>query len=104
MSKYITQELKSEVESLLRKHPALADEPTRLAFNVLSRIAQRYTSSEDAETVNKGLKILNSIEIPAIESITRCSRKLQEEKPELRGRNYESRKQKAKQVREEMIK
>ncbi len=107
MSQYISKTLKGKVKFLISKHKFLADKPTRLAFNFYGKEAKYYCSPEEARAVKEGLRILRKLadrkKIPAMESITRASRKVQEKNPELRGEGYEERKEKAEQVKQEIL-
>lgn len=99
---YVSNELAAVVQSFLSTKPDLADNPTQLILNVINYYQRKQVSDHEAKEITRSLKTLGYLELPAFESISRCSRKLQEENPELRGKKYEVRKQKAQRVREEM--
>lgn len=107
MGKYITKSLEEEVEDLITEYRFLADKPTRLTFNLYGKKAKHYCSPEEAKTVKEGLRILRKLlekkKIPAIESIPRVSRLVQKKNPKLRGEFYEERKDKAEQVKQEIL-
>lgn len=99
--KYLTQELMTEVESLLRRHESLRSNDKRLVFNIWLKILRKKISEADYEKLSSVLRFLLESDIPPIESITRARRKLQELHPELQ-KNKSKKRDLEKQVRSEV--
>ena len=74
------------VKQKLTSHPDLRESNERLFYNYLSDIG--YDTSK---SIKEFLKDMEMRKIPYIDAIGRTSRKVQEEYPELRGKNWEDR-------------
>lgn len=74
--------VKTNVEKLLIKYPKLRDDYTRLIFAYW----QSYNNMEP--TTSMGRLYTDSKSLTPTESITRASRNLQRDNPELRGNRY----------------
>jgi hypothetical protein len=77
----------NHVESLLHTHPHLRDSDRKL----ISTIWWRYIGKPESLTGMEILKLYADGILPETESISRCRRKLQEEKAELRGELWNKR-------------
>ena len=87
-----------KVINLLTKHPSLRDSDERLAANIwYNHIKNVYEI--DALTL---LSRFAEGKLPSYESISRCRRKIQEEKPDLRGKKWAKRHSKQQLVKDEI--
>ena len=73
-----------EVKRLLQKHPHLRDSDEKLMATVWFK------------------HIGENKKLPSYESISRCRRKLQEEDPNLRGKEYNLRHKRTEEIKEEV--
>ena len=80
---FFSSEVQRMVEELLRAHPILRDDHSRLLANVWHRECKRDGLSE-----KEVLALLAAHKISAAETVSRWSRKLQEDIPALRGKNW----------------
>ena len=87
-----------KVINLLTKHPSLRDSDTRLAANIWYNHIKNVNEI-DAITL---LSRFAEGKLPSYESISRCRRKIQEEKPELRGKKWEKRHIRQKTVKDQV--
>lgn len=99
--KYLTQELMTEVERLLRANETLRANDKRLVFNVWLKILKQKLEASEFEKVKSVFVLLLRTEIPPIESITRARRKIQEKNPELQ-KGKKRKQQQEQQVRAEV--
>ena len=79
-----------KVINLLNKHPQLRDSDDKLTATIW------YHHIDNVKSIT-GMQLLHKFakgDLPSYESISRCRRKVQEEKPELRGKQWEKRHQK----------
>lgn len=86
------------VKKQLTDFPALRDSNERLYYRYL--LAMGY--DVDTKTAKEFLKDMETRAIPYLDSVSRASRKVQEEHPHLRGELYNKRKVKQEQVKEEI--
>lgn len=86
------------VKNKLIENPSLRDSNERLYYNYL--IESGYDMSKN---VKEFLKDMQNRKISYLDSISRASRKVQEENPELRGELWCKRKIKSIEVREEIL-
>lgn len=85
------------VKEALTSDPRLRDSNERLYYVYLRAIGyDTKTSLENA------LRDMHLRKIPYLDSIGRASRKVQEEHPELRGKNYKQRKSRQTEVADEI--
>ena len=87
-----------EVKKLLTKHPTLRDNDERLMANIW------WNHIPNIENMN-GKEILALIaerKLPSFLSVSRCRRKIQETKPNLRGEKWISRHKRAERIRKEI--
>ena len=87
-----------EVKKLLTKHPPLRDNDERLMANIW------WNHIPNIENMN-GKEILALIaerKLPSFLSVSRCRRKIQETKPNLRGEKWISRHKRAERIRKEI--
>ena len=85
------------VKKKLIDNPKLRDSNARLYYNYLLEIDYDVNKS-----IKEFLKDIESKRIPYIDSIARCSRKVQEEFPELEGRKRSKRKEREQEVKQEI--
>ena len=88
----------NKVVNLLTKHPSLRDSDERLAANIW------YNNIKNVDEID-AITLLSRFaegKLPSYESISRCRRKLQEEKPELRGKKWEKRHSKQRVIKEQI--
>ena len=78
----------NKVVNLLTKHPSLRDSDERLIANIWH---SHIKNVEDVDAVTLLTRFAKG-KLPSYESISRCRRKIQQEKPELRGKVYNMRK------------
>ena len=88
----IDQNLTDRIEGLLISYPQLRDDDRRLVANVWHYEMKHDKSISDFLTAYANNQLSNS------DNITRIRRKLQEEKPELRGSKWHERHDKEQQV------
>ena len=87
-----------KVINLLTKHPSLRDSDARLAANIW------YNNTKNVNEID-AITLLSRFaegKLPSYESISRCRRKIQEEKPELRGKKWEKRHTRQKLIKDEV--
>ena len=87
-----------KVINLLTKHPSLRDSDERLTANIW------YNNIKNVKEIN-AITLLSRFaegKLPSYESISRCRRKIQEEKPELRGKKWAKRHSKQKIIKEQI--
>ena len=88
------------VKQQLTNKEELRDSNEKLYYRYLLHIGYNINNS-----LKQCLKDMESRKIPYLDSIARCSRKVQEENPELRGKLWQKRKSKIeKEVRNEIRK
>jgi|TARA_R100000501_G_C2615168_1_gene108894 hypothetical protein len=86
------------VIDLLTKFPSLRDSDERLASNIWFRQIDNLNTLTARDLMDKFAKG----ELQSYESISRCRRKVQEIKPELRGLKWEKRHKRQKKVKDEV--
>jgi len=95
------------VENLLENNPELRDSDQRLVANIwwltLNTTLRHKFQGYELDSFNILLELYSNGDLPNEQSIRRLRRKLQEEKPELRGKVYELRHKKESEVREDII-
>ena len=87
-----------KVVNLLTKHPSLRDSDERLTANIW------YNHTKNIDEID-AITLLSRFaegKLPSYESISRCRRKIQEEKPELRGKKWAKRHSKQKIIKEQI--
>jgi len=87
-----------KVVNLLTEHPSLRDSDERLAANIW------YNNIKNVDEID-AITLLSQFaegRLPSYESISRCRRKIQEEKPELRGKKWAKRHSKQKIIKEQI--
>ena len=87
-----------DVEKFLTKYPPLRDDDERLMANI-------WMSHIGNLEIKNGRDILHMLakhQLPSYESVSRCRRKIQELKPELRGEKWVQRQKRAKKIRKEI--
>jgi len=88
----------NKVVNLLTEHPSLRDSDERLAANIW------YNNIKNVDEID-AITLLSQFaegRLPSYESISRCRRKIQEEKPELRGKKWAKRHSKQKIIKEQI--
>ena len=88
----------NKVVNLLAKHPSLRDSDDRLTATIW------YQNVKNVKNID-AMTLLHKFaegKLPSYESISRCRRKVQEEKPELRGLKWEKRHNRQKKVKQEI--
>jgi hypothetical protein len=85
------------VKAKLIKHPELRDSNERLYYHYLNDIQFDVNMP-----FKEALKAMEKREIPYLDSVSRASRKVQEEHPHLRGKLYKLRKGKEEEVKQEI--
>ena len=87
-----------KVVNLLTKHPSLRDSDERLTANIW------YNHTKNIDEIDSITLLSRFAEgkLPSYESISRCRRKIQEEKPELRGKKWAKRHSKQKIIKEQI--
>lgn len=88
--------VKAKVEDMLTNSPKCRESDSMLVAN--------YYAFEIGQQINNmsAMQLLNVIalkQVPSSDAITRVARKLREEKPELRGQNYNDKKELETEVR-----
>ena len=87
-----------KVINLLTKYPSLRDSDERLAANIW------YNNIKNVDEID-AITLLSRFaegKLPSYESISRCRRKIQEEKPDLRGKKWAKRHSKQQLVKDEI--
>jgi len=87
-----------KVINLLTKHPSLRDSDERLAANIW------YNNIKNVDEID-AITLLSRFaegKLPSYESISRCRRKIQEEKPDLRGKKWAKRHSKQRVIKEQI--
>ena len=79
----------SPVRTILEKHPSLRDDNPRLVANIWHE-ELKSLGIEITPQITKMLTLI-STKLTSAESITRASRTLQKDVPDLRGRDWEKR-------------
>ena len=92
--------IKDTVEDLLKRFPHLRDSDEKLVANIWHSSIRKLGGAN--LSAFEFLQIYANGNIPNSESITRCRRKIQEENPELRGKNYQERQEKQETIKEEL--
>ena len=87
-----------EVEKFLTKYPVLRDDDEKLMANMWYK---RIPNVLDQSALSV-LGMLANKKLPSYESISRCRRKLQEEDPNLRGKEYNLRHKRTEEIKEEV--
>jgi|TARA_Y100000310_G_scaffold80137_1_gene76815 hypothetical protein len=87
-----------DVEKFLTKYPPLRDDDERLMANIWMSHIGNLESQNGADI----LRMLAKHKLPSYESVSRCRRKIQELKPELRGEKWVQRQKRAKKIRKEI--
>ena len=94
------------VENLLENNPELRDSDQRLVANIwwltLNTTLKHKFQGYELESFKILLELYSNGDLPNEQSIRRLRRKLQEEKPELRGKVYELRHQKELEYKEDI--
>ena len=94
------------VENLLENNPELRDSDLRLVANIwwltLNTTLKHKFQGFELDAFNILLELYSNGDLPNEQSIRRLRRKLQEEKPELRGKVYELRHQKELEYKEDI--
>ena len=88
----------NKVVNLLTEHPSLRDSDERLAANIW------YNNIKNVDEID-AITLLSRFaegKLPSYESISRCRRKIQEEKPDLRGKKWAKRHSKQQLVKDEI--
>ena len=88
-----------EVEKFLTKYPLLRDNDERLMANIWSSHIGNLEDIDGKEI----LHMLANHKLPSYESISRCRRKIQEIKPELRGEKWIERHKRAKDIKKNIV-
>ena len=99
MSQKIKQAI-NPVRAILEKHPSLRDDNPRLVANIWHK-ELKSLGIEITPQIKKVLTLI-STELTSAESITRASRTLQKDVPDLRGRDWEKRQVHAPKVKKEL--
>ena len=87
-----------KVVNLLTKHPSLRDSDERLIANIW------YNHTKNVGEID-AITLLSRFaegKLPSYQSISRCRRKIQEEKPDLRGKKWAKRHSKQQLVKDEI--
>jgi len=90
------KKVKEIVIDLLERYPVLRDSDDRLVANVWGSETKQITSRQGF------LQTLADESLTSYQSISRCRRKLQEQQPELRGKNYKARQAEQEPVKKEI--
>ena len=99
--KRINQELSELVEYRLAQNSLFRDNDQLLIASIWSTEMKRSGFYPSQHTAHELLELLANGKLPNPESIRRCRQKLQELKPELRGKKYKLRKILAEETRKE---
>ena len=87
-----------KVVNLLTDHPSLRDSDERLIANIW------YNHTKNVDEID-AITLLSRFaegKLPSYQSISRCRRKIQEEKPDLRGKKWAKRHSKQQLVKDEI--
>ena len=87
-----------KVVNLLTEHPSLRDSDERLIANIW------YNHTKNVGEID-AITLLSRFaegKLPSYQSISRCRRKIQEEKPDLRGKKWAKRHSKQQLVKDEI--
>ena len=87
-----------KVVNLLTEHPSLRDSDERLAANIW------YNNIKNVKEID-AITLLSRFaegKLPSYQSISRCRRKIQEEKPDLRGKKWAKRHSKQRVIKEQI--
>ena len=87
-----------KVVNLLTEHPSLRDSDERLIANIW------YNHTKNVDEID-AITLLSRFaegKLPSYQSISRCRRKIQEEKPDLRGKKWAKRHSKQQLVKDEI--
>ena len=87
-----------KVISLLTTHPSLRDSDDKLTATIWYQSTNKVKEMDAMTLLHK----FAEGKLPSYESISRCRRKVQEEKPELRGLKWEKRHKNTKKVKNEI--
>ena len=87
-----------KVVNLLTDHPSLRDSDERLIANIW----YNYTKNVNEIDAITLLSRFAEGKLPSYQSISRCRRKIQEEKPDLRGKKWAKRHSKQQLVKDEI--
>ena len=87
-----------KVINLLTNHPSLRDSDERLTANIWYNHTKNVKEIDAVTLLSRFAKG----NLPSYESISRCRRKIQEEKPELRGKKWEKRHSKQKIIKKQI--
>lgn len=90
------------VEELLVQYPALRDSDDKLTSTVWFRQLPEFSETWDGMRTDEFLRFMYSGKLFSAEAITRCRRKVQEIRPDLRGVKYNERKKKVKKYPQEL--
>ena len=88
-----------DVKKMLIKYPPLRDDDERLMANIWNSHIGNLEDVDGKEI----LHMLANHELPSVESISRCRRKLQEKCPNLRGEKWYERHKRADIIRREIV-
>ena len=95
------------VENLLEHNPELRDSDLRLVANIwwtmLNTIHKHKFQEYELDVIKQFLEMYSKGELTNEQSIRRLRRKLQEENPDLRGKVYEKRHQKASEYKSDIV-
>ena len=92
----ITKKIQEIVERLLRDDIRCRDNDSHLAASIW------WNESKNITDKNDFLELISNHKVSSYESISRCRRKLQELHPELRGKKYEERHHRQKEVKQQL--
>jgi len=93
----MVKELSEWVKNKLTRYPRLRDSNERLYYNYL-----KENGYDTGKSIKEFLKDMENRKIPYMDSLSRASRKVQEECAQLRGIYYGKRKKKAKEIKHEI--
>ena len=87
-----------KVVNLLTEYPSLRDSDERLAANIWHNHTKNINEIDALTLLSRFAKG----NLPSYESISRCRRKVQELKPELRGKKWDKRHTRQKLIKDEV--
>lgn len=90
--------IKENVKKLLIEYPDLRDSEGGLCYLFYHKFCKMEIDTLLLEFIHK----INIKEIPTMQTIMRYSRQLQEQNPELRGKEWEKRQRKIKEVQKDL--
>ena len=102
MSKIQIRTTKQRVMYFLKRYEALRDDDDNLIATILLNDLKKLNLNSKEITAYEFLEIFSKGKLTNPESIRRSRAKLQEEFPELRGKNYQARKSNSSQIRKEL--